>query len=593
MQNQSFRRALLAFFALILGLGSARAQSTLYWNNARQTWATNSATWVTNPAGGGTSISWVNGDSADFSAGTNLTNSYTITNSGVIVDNITVEEGRIHVVNGVLTLHDQSATYNVATHTAGADYDLLIDSTINNSPTNASSITKTGSGILMLTGTNNYSGGTTVSGGMLSWKNSDRPFGTGIVTLGGGSFLHNATNGNTTLGNTLHVTANTKVGSRGGNVFLNGSLTGSGTFDVSNSTNDFNGLSIASATILLTNPDLSGFTGTIAHNTLSSGGNRLDFGPSPGVGNITVNAANAKINLSGSTTGPNTAGLADGNYGTFKIGELAGSGGRIRAGNTAAGNTTFEVGYLNTSSTFGGVIANYDNGSGGRALLTKVGTGTLTLTGANTYTGGTTVSGGTLVINGSVASAVNVNSGASLGGSGTINGATTISGTHSPGNSPGIQTFSAGLTYETGSTFVWELIANTVSGSARGTSFDGVNVTGGTLSIGTGVNTSLVFNASGSTVAWTNSLWASNQQWLVFSNAGTTTGSFSTISLSADSNGDSLASIRSGASFSWTAVNNDIYLNYTAVPEPGTYALLLLGAALVTIHLRRQKNAPR
>jgi autotransporter-associated beta strand protein len=65
------------------------------------------------------------------------------------------------------------------------------------------------------------------------------------------------------------------------------------------------------------------------------------------------------------------------------IGSLAG------AGSVTLGSATLTTGNDNTSTTFSGIIS----GDGG---LTKVGSGTFTLTGENTYTGGTTISGGTL-----------------------------------------------------------------------------------------------------------------------------------------------------------------------------------------------------
>jgi autotransporter-associated beta strand protein len=73
--------------------------------------------------------------------------------------------------------------------------------------------------------------------------------------------------------------------------------------------------------------------------------------------------------------------------------------------------------------------------------LTKMGTGTLTLTGTNRYTGGTTVNAGKLLVNGSIAgsSGVNVVAGATLGGSGAVS-AISGGGLVSVGNSPGILT---------------------------------------------------------------------------------------------------------------------------------------------------------
>jgi autotransporter-associated beta strand protein len=63
--------------------------------------------------------------------------------------------------------------------------------------------------------------------------------------------------------------------------------------------------------------------------------------------------------------------------------------------NTAATPATLGVGTNDQSSTFAGT---FQNTGAGALTLTKVGTGTLTLSGVNTHTGGTTVSGGTLVI---------------------------------------------------------------------------------------------------------------------------------------------------------------------------------------------------
>jgi hypothetical protein len=197
-----------------------------------------------------------------------------------------------------------------------------------------------------------------------------------------------------------------------------------------------------------------------------------------------------------------------------------------------------------------------------------------------------------LIVNGNQSAAtgvVNVSAGAALGGTGTIGGATTISGIHSPGNSAGVQTFADGMTYATGSTFEWELFGNTTTG--RGTSFDGVDVSGGTLTLQTGVTSSLIFNGSGSTVLWTDGFWDSNQSWLVFddANAPSILGSPS-INVGFDSLGNDFAVARAGSSFEWDLVGDDIYLNYV-IPEPSTYALLALAAAALGARIARRRRS--
>lgn len=303
-------------------------------------------------------------------------------------------------------------------------------------------------------------------------------------------------------------------------------------------------------------------------------------------GSATVDGVSGAFGLGSAVTLANTAGatLALNGYNNT-IGSL--SGGGASGGNVTLGSATLTAGD-SASTQYAGVIS----GTGG---FVKAGSGTQILSGVNTYSGATTVSAGSLIIgvggSGSIAGGnVTVQSGATLGGSGTINGATTIQagGTLSPGNSPGVLTQTAGLTLSTGSSFTFELAADTASG--RGTNFDGVNVTGGTLTIESGVAFNVVFNGSGSTVDFTAGFWGSSQSWLVFSNASlpsTVAGIFDLGTVSNDSLGQSFSS--TGGSLAFSQVGSDIYLNYTAVPEPGTWALLgLAGVAWMIIHRRRR-----
>ena len=104
------------------------------------------------------------------------------------------------------------------------------------------------------------------------------------------------------------------------------------------------------------------------------------------------------------------------------IGSLAG------AGSALLGANALTVGRNNLSTAFSGSIQDGGNGTGGS--LSKVGTGTLTLSGASPYTGGTTVSAGALLASNTSGSATGTGSvsvaGGTLGGGGTISGAVTI-----------------------------------------------------------------------------------------------------------------------------------------------------------------------
>jgi fibronectin-binding autotransporter adhesin len=496
------------------------------------------------------------------------------------------------ILAGTIELN-KDTFFNVGSYVAGT-HDRL---TLSNVVSGDGGIVKTNDGILILSAANTNTGATDIQAGKLYLSGAGR-LGSGDVTIDSGANLDFAA-GNST---TPNVVANNISGD--GEIFQNETNTDTRfTGDVTNT----GGLTINNGTLRIGN---GGTTGSYTGDTVINGGS-LAFarsnaythgGTISGVGGVSkVNDGVATVTGDNDYSG-NTAlfggvlvadhanALGTGNI----VFNAAGGGGTLRYTANSAGTdwaerivTSNAAIRLDTSGNDVNLAGAID--STNTAGLTKSGGGVLTLGGTNTYTGATTVSAGTLLINGSTASGSTVTVGASgtLGGSGTVGGATTISGTHSPGTSPGIQTFEDGLTYNTGSTFVWELIGNTVAG--RGTNFDGVDVTGGTLTIATGVTTDLVFDGTGSTVLWSDSFWDTDQSWLVFDNAGVPSiAGLPSITLTNDSLGASLTSIRSLASFSWDVQGNDVLLNYAAIPEPSTWALLAGSLTALMVFRRRR-----
>jgi len=229
----------------------------------------------------------------------------------------------------------------------------------------------------------------------------------------------------------------------------------------------------------------------------------------------------------------------------------------------------------------------------------KAGSASLSLTQASTYTGGTLVSGGTLLVNNTTGSGtgtgmVTVNSVATLGGNGFIGGATTISGTHSPGNSPGIITHNADLTYNSGANVIWELVDNTIG--VRGTDFDGIDVNGNLDFAGATTLTLDFTTATG--VEWNDPFWDSSylgtSGWLVYSVTSGTLSNFGNLSLVTedwvDGTPNNFSTFQAGNFSLFDDGSNNIYLNYTAVAVPEPTSLLMVGMGLLACGSRSRRR---
>ncbi|EBY0372055.1 autotransporter outer membrane beta-barrel domain-containing protein [Salmonella enterica subsp. enterica serovar Toulon] len=331
--------------------------------------------------------------------------------------------------HGTFTLSDPDGSFNVAANLTDVD-----DTLDPNSTWDGKSLTKEGAGTLILSGDNDYSGGTAINEGTLVAA-STTALGTGLVdnnatlvldadgevSAAGGITTHSGATTQLALGTSLDLgdsaliqqdgsTLSVELGGdsaqpliTGGSATLGGDLVVSDdslqtrasdaefqSFKLMDMTSDISGDFTSLTMNLSDKPDYLTVTGTI--NPEDASEYLLTEG-------LSWNA---------------TATSATPAHGTFTLG---------------AGDS-FEVTSVLSDKT--------GNGDWDGKTLTKLGAGKLTLSGANTYSGDTNVQEGTLWLAGTGAigemgsqQAVNVASGATFGGSNgaTVNGKVTNEGT--------------------------------------------------------------------------------------------------------------------------------------------------------------------
>jgi len=246
-----------------------------------------------------------------------------------------------------------------------------------------------------------------------------------------------------------------------------------------------------------------------------------------------------------------------------------------------------------TDTTFAGNIAGVlaTSGTTQRLQFTKSGSGNLTLSGSVTLGTLTTVSAGTLLINGnttnfsdnSSSTAISVTAG-TLAGTGTItvtggdNVVLGAAGKLAAGldGTAGLTTynFSSGglldLTTATASSNTGWLDFELGSIATPGTSYDQINILGGNLNIGTGLNFS-DFNFTA-----LSGFGAGN--YVLFQTPGTISGSLGT-------NTGTINGFDTTLSIS----GNNLIMN--VVPEPSTSGIVFLGGALLLALARRLANS--
>ncbi len=395
----------------------------------------------------------------------------------------------------------------------------------------AGSLLKTGAGTQVLAGSNSFSGAVQVAAGTLQMASGAASeyevlpgarLALGARSLGAAVVLANA-------GSTVQYTSTTVAG---------GLLVGTGQHDIS-AVRRLVGTSVSNGVVL------APATGT-------------SFVGVSNAGQIT-NANNRTLSWNG---GANTSGTL-----------------------TVLGNTAL------SGFSSGGVI---DVRAGG--LLRNLGTDLVLTGGSRTQIGKAETQGGTLrlegdtrlqlnggllVNNGTIEGTVQVNHGGQAKGAGQY-GAVIVGdgGRFSPGNSPGT-VHTGSTTWAAGGTFVLELAA--ASGLA-GSDWDlwaidgGLDITAGSSPNSRFTIALVSLGAGGGAGPLAGFDAARSWQWLVVdTTAGISGDALNRLAL--DTRG--FLSDTAGGQFSLQLSDGDLYLNFAPVPEPGQWALMLGGLALL------------
>ena len=340
---------------------------------------------------------------------------YTIKGDAGGLFSLTIDSGILAVANGTVSapviLGAANAWETVGTATL----------TVSGNISGGFGLTKQGPGTLILSGSNSYSGGTTVASGILQLNSSTALPNGGNVIVSAGILNMNGqspTIGNLTFGDGASTSAADVFdsGAPQGSPTLNGNITYTGTFN--------GGFTYFPAATLSANMQLASGTHhlTTADTSNAAAYDLVITGSLGGPGGLTKDATNS-VALTGTNTYSGATIINSGNLYTAGVNTLSASsaitvnspgilnlnptsaqtlvavgsynqtiGSLAGNGEVIVGAATLTIGNDGTSPTYSGSIVDF--GAGGN--VTKIGAGSLILTGSSFYSGTTTINAGVL-----------------------------------------------------------------------------------------------------------------------------------------------------------------------------------------------------
>uniref|UniRef100_UPI0024137E81 autotransporter outer membrane beta-barrel domain-containing protein n=1 Tax=Sphingomonas echinoides TaxID=59803 RepID=UPI0024137E81 len=412
------------------------------------------------------------------SGGAALADSGSVRNEGIFELRSSEKVGAISG-SGELRLTD-------GTLTTGGDTDTIYRGMI----TGAGGLTKTGPGILFLSGTNTMTGGLTVSAGTVAVERAGN-LGDGTITIGAARL---ATAGDITSGRAVILTdVASSIDTQGHDVTLSGNVSGAGTLNkLGNGTltltgaNSQNGINVQGGTlafssdaalgapkgvvtiqdnttlrtladmtithaIRVNNTKLAAFDTGVHDITVSGDIQGAGIVQKIGPGTLTLSGANSQVVID----------VLGGRLLATKQSAIGAAGGNIflrQDSRFSAGSDMSITQNVHVTGT-NAVLDTGDNNVrllgivDGDQCLIKQGAGQLNLLAAASNAIGACVQQGTLSFNNSFAGNVWIEKDGAAGGSGSINGGMEVRGTLAPGNSPGRLVVNGSVTQFAGSTF--------------------------------------------------------------------------------------------------------------------------------------------